>query len=247
MRGSLVLACVATVLLCRPAAAAELVVAGRASVVDGNTLTVEGTKARVRLYGIEAPDRGQTCVGADEKPYPCGNRAADYLTQLVGRNGSVACIQKSRDRRGRIVAECSRTDGRTMLNTGMVTAGWAVAQSPGRNDRYGQAAAEAKANRRGLWAGAFVLPADWRKGIRTPDQRGGAVDAAAQTASIAEPADKAPPSGCRIKGNINGAGRMYHLPGWPHYDEMTIDIAAGERWFCSEDEARAAGWRAPLR
>lgn len=49
---------------------------------------------------------------------------------------------------------------------------------------------------------------------------------------------------CTIKGNINSRGeRIYHLPGSPSYDDTRIDERRGERWFCSEDEARAAGWR----
>jgi hypothetical protein len=51
---------------------------------------------------------------------------------------------------------------------------------------------------------------------------------------------------CTIKGNINGAGeRIYHVPGGASYDETRIDPARGERYFCSEREARDAGWRAP--
>ncbi|WP_435372982.1 sunset domain-containing protein [Aquisalimonas lutea] len=50
--------------------------------------------------------------------------------------------------------------------------------------------------------------------------------------------------GCRIKGNISMNGeRIYHVPGSEWYDETQIDRLKGERWFCSEDEARAAGWR----
>lgn len=54
-----------------------------------------------------------------------------------------------------------------------------------------------------------------------------------------------PPPGCNIKGNINRktGDRVYHLPGQKHYDEVTIEPAAGERWFCTEDEAQASGWR----
>lgn len=53
-----------------------------------------------------------------------------------------------------------------------------------------------------------------------------------------------PSPACRIKGNINMSGeRIYHLPGHPYYDETRIDLARGERWFCSEEQARAAGWR----
>jgi len=53
------------------------------------------------------------------------------------------------------------------------------------------------------------------------------------------------PPGCDIKGNINRKGeRIYHLPGGRFYGQVQIDAARGERWFCSEEEARAAGWRA---
>lgn len=53
---------------------------------------------------------------------------------------------------------------------------------------------------------------------------------------------------CRIKGNINAAGeRIYHLPGQAHYSRTRIDEGRGQRWFCSEAEARAAGWRRARR
>jgi hypothetical protein len=54
-----------------------------------------------------------------------------------------------------------------------------------------------------------------------------------------------PGSGCHIKGNVSiGSGeRIYHVPGQAYYDATTIRPQYGERWFCSEAEARAAGWR----
>jgi len=53
---------------------------------------------------------------------------------------------------------------------------------------------------------------------------------------------------CAIKGNISGDGRrIYHLPGNRSYDMTRIDESRGERWFCTEDEARRAGWRSPGR
>jgi hypothetical protein len=52
-------------------------------------------------------------------------------------------------------------------------------------------------------------------------------------------------SNCRIKGNISESGRIYHLPGSEWYERTQINPAKGERWFCSEAEAKAAGWRAP--
>ncbi len=50
-----------------------------------------------------------------------------------------------------------------------------------------------------------------------------------------------------IKGNINSKGeKIYHVPGTSKYDATMIDESKGERWFRSEEEAIAAGWRAPL-
>ncbi|WP_444429667.1 sunset domain-containing protein [Rhodobacter capsulatus] len=52
-----------------------------------------------------------------------------------------------------------------------------------------------------------------------------------------------PPGACRIKGNISKKGQIFHLPGSRDYDRTRIDETRGERWFCTEAEARAAGWR----
>ncbi len=51
--------------------------------------------------------------------------------------------------------------------------------------------------------------------------------------------------GCSIKGNvsINSGARIYHLPGQRNYAETRISIGKGERYFCSEADARSAGWR----
>jgi hypothetical protein len=51
---------------------------------------------------------------------------------------------------------------------------------------------------------------------------------------------------CQIKGDITATGeRVYYQPGDPGYAWTWIDEAAGERWFCSAEEAGAAGWRGP--
>lgn len=54
-----------------------------------------------------------------------------------------------------------------------------------------------------------------------------------------------PGSGCQIKGNvsIDTGERIYHVPGQRYYDDTRISPDHGERWFCSEAEARKAGWR----
>ena len=61
----------------------------------------------------------------------------------------------------------------------------------------------------------------------------------AATPAFAEESDN-----CTIKGNVNTQGeRIYHVPGDKYYEETRISASHGERWFCSEQEARAAGWR----
>lgn len=58
------------------------------------------------------------------------------------------------------------------------------------------------------------------------------------------PAAIAQTSACLIKGNVSARGeRIYHPPGCRYYGATRIDPARGERWFCSEQEAVAAGWR----
>ena len=52
-------------------------------------------------------------------------------------------------------------------------------------------------------------------------------------------------SGCDIKGNIsfNSGEKIYHVPGQNFYSETEINTSKGERWFCTEAEAKANGWR----
>ena len=110
----------------------------------------------------------------------------------------------------------------------MVLSGMALAYRKYSDDYTGQEAS-AKAARRGLWAGQFVPPWDWRRGKRL----------ASETAANDNP------KGCRIKGNIGSRGdRIYHMPGGRWYDRTVITASKGERWFCSEAgaEAEAAGW-----
>ena len=51
------------------------------------------------------------------------------------------------------------------------------------------------------------------------------------------------PSGCAIKGNVTKSGRIYHMPWSPWYAQIRIEPDKGKRWFCTEAEALAAGWR----
>jgi hypothetical protein len=56
-------------------------------------------------------------------------------------------------------------------------------------------------------------------------------------------AEGAAPEGCAIKGNVTRNGRIYHMPWSPWYPQTRIETDKGKRWFCTEAEALAAGWR----
>ncbi|OYD82526.1 thermonuclease family protein [Azospirillum brasilense] len=215
-----------------PTLAADLT--GTVSVIDGDTLEIHGT--RIRLHGIDAPESAQLCQDAAGKDWRCGQKAALALSDRIGRR-PVTCEQKDKDRYGRVVAACF-VNGEN-LNAWMAANGWAMAYRQYSKDYVG-AEATARAARAGIWAGTFQPPWEWRAA-----KREGKPQAANQSrpAPAAAPAG-APSSGCQIKGNINSKGeRIYHVPGGRSYDQTQIDTGDGERWFCSEGEAQAAGWR----
>src|SRR3954447_23103898 len=83
--------------------AAPEIIAGRASVIDGDTLEIRGE--RIRLFGIDAPESGQTCLDAKGRSYRCGQKAALVLDARIGE-GVVICERKDSDRYGRTVALC---------------------------------------------------------------------------------------------------------------------------------------------
>lgn len=75
---------------------------------------------------------------------------------------------------------------------------------------------------------------------------------AAVCQQLQQPSSTAPPvptaigkPDCNIKGNISVSSgkKWYHVPGMEDYDDTIIDTTKGEKWFCSEDEAIAAGWK----
>jgi endonuclease YncB( thermonuclease family) len=217
------LMCVALIAAAATATAADTLT-GVASVIDGDTIEVHGQ--RIRLHGIDAPESRQLCRRADGSSWRCGQQAALALSDRIGR-GAVACEAKDRDRYGRIVAVCRK--GGEDLNAWMVRQGWAVAYRRYSTD-YVRAEAEARGQQRNIWSGEFVMPWDWRRRQRLAGEGGGA--------------SNAPKPGCDIKGNISSSGeRIYHVPGGRWHAKTRIDTAKGERWFCSEAEAKAAGWR----
>ena len=209
------------VLLTQISSAAAADIRGPAKVVDGDTVKIHGVK--IRLHGIDAPESAQVCQ-AEGKPYRCGTSAT---LALVGRIAGepVSCDERDKDRYGRTVAVCKA--GGEDLNAWLVSEGLALAYRRYSIDYVGQEKAARKA-KRGLWQGEFVAPWQWRKGKR----------------GASEKMTDAPPGPCKIKGNISRKSKkIYHLPGSRYYAATKINEAKGERWFCSEQDAKGAGWR----
>jgi endonuclease YncB( thermonuclease family) len=195
---------------------------GRAEAVSGDLVRVAGTT--VRLAGIEAPERQQTC-GAGGRRYQCGAAAQAALGRLV--NGrALICTLSGTDPAGRPLASCTR--GTTDINGELVRQGHVFAAS-GLFASYAALEREARAAKAGIWAGGEAeRPSEFR-------------------AKVWEEAKRRAPDGCPIKGLVAGRERVYVLPWSPDYERGRIQKARGERWFCSEQEALAAGWKPALR
>jgi endonuclease YncB( thermonuclease family) len=216
-----ILALVAIVALVQIPVPATAEITGPAKVIDGDTIRIHG--AKIRLHGIDAPESAQVCK-AEGKSYRCGTSATLALARRIAGK-PVSCDERDKDRYGRIVAVCHAGGGD--LNAWLVSEGLALAYRRYSTDYVDQeqAAQEAK---RGLWRGEFVKPWQWRKGKRMASEK--VADAA--------------PGKCRIKGNISRKGKkIYHTPGGRYYAATKINEGKGERWFCSESEAKDAGWR----
>lgn len=125
-------------------------------ITDGDTIvvrTADFEDIRVRLYGIDAPERNQ----------PGGKEAGAFLRPLQGR--LVTIIEMDVDRYGRTVA-LVESGGRS-VNVEIVAAGWAwLYERYCRADVCAEikaAESEARAARRGIWAGEPAPPWEWRR------------------------------------------------------------------------------------
>jgi endonuclease YncB( thermonuclease family) len=188
-------------------------------IIDGDTIEIGETV--YRLNGIDAPEAGQKCKKGG-KAWACGKAAIEKLASLV-EGKAVSCDAHSQDGYGRSIATCyvnGEDLGAEMVRTGFA---WAFVKY---STVYVQEEEQAQARGIGIWQGDAQPAWEYR-------------------AARWKVATQEAPDGCPIKGNISRNGRIYHPPWSPWYSRTKITLSKGERWFCSEAEAVAAGWRAP--
>jgi endonuclease YncB( thermonuclease family) len=135
-------------------AAAELI--GRAQIIDGDTIDL--ARQRVRLWGIDAPESGQTCMDGEQRRYLCGSKAAFALADFIGE-ATVRCEPVDRDQYHRTVARCSARD--EDLGSYLVRNGWALDWPHFSKAYYVKDQKEAREAKRGMWIGQFVEPWRW--------------------------------------------------------------------------------------
>jgi endonuclease YncB( thermonuclease family) len=230
-------------------------------VVDGDTIQVQLSSGpiTVRMGSIDAPEHDQA-AGAEAK--------AALARRLNGRQVELAV--ETQDQYERLVAIVYL--GGENMNSWLVQQGHAWAYRQYMSDpRYCVWEADARLYRRGLWAappGSQKAPWEWRraqrqegasaftdyqretvsncvKAMRKDNDRQDHYNPPPRPETVAPVIPPAPNGACRIKGNISESGKIYHVPGSEWYERTQIDPAKGERWFCTEAEAKAAGWRAP--
>jgi endonuclease YncB( thermonuclease family) len=225
---------------------------GTATIIDADTIVI-GSE-RIRFQGVDAPETDQICLDRRGAVWNCGIDARDGLIRRYIGARETSCVTNGKDVFGRWLATCSTSEGD--LSAWLVREGLGVAFI-----RYSKAyvaeEATARSAQQGMWAGAFIAPWDWRS--RTANT---AILGSYKPAEIQErillpstpqlqpkpslsprPQVQARRAECLIKGNINSTGdHIYHVPGQRYYNNTQINESKGERWFCTEQEAVAAGW-----
>jgi endonuclease YncB( thermonuclease family) len=215
-------------------------------VKDGDSIKIDDKE--YRLDGIDAPELDQTCLDQNGKQWPCGIEARDWLRELVG-DRNVRCLDKGPDPiySRRNIGVCTIEDEAVSLNERVVREGWALNFEPYAQGRFLLPQQKAQQDRLGMWRGCFVAPYEFRRWLKGKAKLLGS--ACTQSGNAARdllfPPDLPMPTGCSIKGKIaarallTGHRGIYHLEGCGSYQRTKNP----NRWFCSEDDAKAAGFR----
>ncbi|QWG25952.1 thermonuclease family protein [Bradyrhizobium sediminis] len=215
-------------------------------VKDGGTLQLAGVI--YRLDGIDAPELDQMCIDEHADTWACGVEARDQLVKLSGgrevRCGDLGTDPAFKKRR---LGICTVVGEATSLNQLLVRLGFALNFDPAAKGRFREDEAAAKDKRQGLWKGCFVAPSEFRRGRKDGALLGDScrADKDREIRAVLFPEQPVMPPGCNIKGKfavrarVTGNRGVYHLQGCRSYPGLTEP----DRWFCSEEDAQAAGFR----
>lgn len=193
-------------------------------VVDGDTVELS-TGEKVRLIGVDTPET----VKPNHPVEPYGKEASDFSKQLLtGQKVTLKFDVEPYDKYKRLLAYMYLQDG-TFVNEKLVRDGYArimtIPPNVAHADLFLEAEREARENNRGLWGKPSLAPPSEKPKPNAPA------------------ADSSQPAGKPIKGNINAKGeKIYHVPGSASYEQTKAEM-----WFATEEEAKAAGFRAPKR
>lgn len=197
-----------------------------AKIVDGDTIDVliSGEVKRVRYIGINTPEtvhptRGVECFGQEASTR---NKAL-----VEGKRVRLERDISDADKYGRLLRYVYV--GEVFVNEVLVREGYANVSTYPPDVRYTELFREAEVQARtaggGLW-GRECVP------YQSPSSEEGGGQSVTGRA-------------CIIKGNIaaKSGERIYHTPECAYYNQTVITEYNGERWFCTEEEAQASGWR----
>jgi endonuclease YncB( thermonuclease family) len=213
---------------------------------DGNAIQLGDVP--YRLDGIDAPEFDQMCIDEHADAWACGVEARDQLASLIGGR-AVRCEDLGADAtyKRRHIGICTVEGETASLNQLLVRQGFALNIDPSAKGRFKDDETDAKNNRRGLWKGCFVAPQEFRRGRRDGPLLGDSCrsDKDREIRAVLFPDEPVMPAGCSIKGKlalrarVTGNLGVYHLQGCRSYPALTKP----DRWFCSEEDAQAAGFR----
>ena len=144
----------------------EKTISGKAKVVDGDTIKIN--KKKVRLFGIDAPEKDQICkkvyfnflIFNFQKDYKCGEESTLALSKKL-QNKEVKCIlEDNKDIYKRNIGTCYIKN--QDINKWLVKNGYALAYKK-YSKKYVLDEQYAKENELGIWKGAFTEPEKWRR------------------------------------------------------------------------------------
>jgi endonuclease YncB( thermonuclease family) len=220
--------------------------AATAIVRDGGTLQIGN--ATYRLDGIDAPAFDQLCIDEHADVWTCGVEARDQLAKLTGGK-QVRCDDLGVDPtyKKRRLGACGIEGEATSLSQMIIRSGFGLNVEASASGRFQADQARAKEDRQGLWKGCFIAPHEFRAGKKDSALIGGACrsDRDREIREALFPDDLVMPAGCNIKGKyavrarVTGNLGIYHLQACRSYP----GLGNPDRWFCSEDDAQAAGFR----